>query len=115
MEENKYTNEIGILFIERMVDYMEMWKMLREVQDVIDLEDFWNMGDDANIGYDLPDGKHHLYIYVDDSIEGKVIVVEPNLIVDGAHEPCGECGFSPIDYPEELLITIAWVIETQCV
>lgn len=50
-------------------------------------EELFEPGDD--IGYTMPDGKYHIYIFVDDADE-KIYVVEPNKVVDGAHEPIGE-------------------------
>lgn len=41
----------------------------------------------GSIGYTMPDGLHHIYIYADFLDNEKVFVVEPNRVVDGAHEP----------------------------
>lgn len=94
---------------------MEIWKCLQEILELTETEKFWENGD--CIGYNLPDGKHHLFIYVDGNTGGDdepVIVIEPNLIVNGAHEPCGDNGFCRMEDIGEFFIQLAWVIETQC-
>ena len=47
------------------------------------------LNENGNIGYTMPDGKYHMYIFVDQSDE-KIYVVEPNELIDGAAEPMGE-------------------------
>lgn len=46
-------------------------------------------GPENGIGYTLPNGEYHIFAYVDFIDDEKVIVLEPNKVVDGAHEPLG--------------------------
>lgn len=55
-----------------------------------------------------------MFIYIDDNCDGYVIVIEPNLIVNGAHEPCGDNGLCGMEDVGRFIIEVAWVIETQC-
>lgn len=91
-----------------------LWKCLDDILELVKTEDFFV--NKSPIGYDLPDGKHHLFIYVDDSYKREVIVIEPNLInADGTHEPCGDNGLCGTDNTDAFIVEVAWVIETQCV
>lgn len=91
---------------------MNIWKCLQDILELTETEKFWENGD--SIGYDLPDGKHHLFIYVDDSCGTDTVVIEPNLIVNGGHEPCGDTGCCSMEDVVKFVVEVAWVIETQC-
>lgn len=90
-----------------------IWECLQDVLVECCNADIFH-DEEATVGYDLPDGKHHLFIYVDEFSNGYNIVIEPNLIVDGGHEPCGEPGLCEWEDFNRFLIEVAWVIETQC-
>lgn len=91
---------------------MEIWRCLQEILELTKTENFSESGD--NIGYELPDGEHYLYIYIDDCDDEQVIVIEPNIIVDGAYEPCGENHLCKVGDIGNFLIAVAWEIEIQC-
>lgn len=42
------------------------------------------VGPENGIGYTMPDGKHHIFIYLDDIDDEKEFVIEPNKVIDGA-------------------------------
>lgn len=46
-------------------------------------------GPENGIGYTLPNGEYHIFAYVDFIDDDRVVVLEPNKVVDGAHEPIG--------------------------
>ena len=71
------------------------------------------LNENESIGYTMPDGKHHLFIWVDDSggEDDLYYIIEPNKVVDGAHEPIGDNGSATYNYFSELLLESVWVIE----
>lgn len=71
-----------------LIGEMNCEKILEEILEVARRD----LNVDECMGYHMPDGKHHLFIYVDDSLgsDNKWYIVEPNKIVDGAHEPMGD-------------------------
>jgi len=78
------------------------------------------LNETGSIGYTMPDGKHHIYIYVDDSIQyaddEKTVddgfyVIEPNRVVDGAHEPMGDTTAADYNNFAELLVGCMWCID----
>lgn len=64
-----------------------LWKCLQDILEIVEEEKFFE--NRSSFGYDLPDGKHHLFVFVDDSLgdDELAVVIEPNLIVFDAHEP----------------------------
>ena len=89
-----------------------IWKILQEVMQLLDKENFWEDG--GSVGYDLPDGKHHLFIYANEDCDGKFITIEANEIIDGAHEPLGSPTTCAMDEKEKFVVELAWVLESQC-
>lgn len=90
--------------------------ILREIMDLAKSE----LNKNGSIGYTMPDGKHHLYIYVDDSItyasdnktvEDGFYVIEPNRVVDGAHEPMENTTTAEYNDFAELLLGCMWCME----
>lgn len=64
-----------------------------------------------NIGYTMPDGKYHLFIYVDEADE-KLYVVEPNRVENGAHEPfTGDTYLVKYGDLGELMVGCMWAME----
>lgn len=65
-----------------------MWadEMTDEVLELLE-HDLAAEGPENGTGYTLPDGKYHIFAYVDFIDETRVIVLEPNKVIDGAHEP----------------------------
>ena len=60
-------------------------------------------------GYDMPDGKHHIFIYQDQNRE--VYVIEPNTIVDGGCEPMGDTFCVPIGDDIQFRLGCSWCLE----
>lgn len=78
------------------------------------------LNENGNIGYTMPDGKYHIYIYVDDSIkyaensktaEDGYYVIEPNRVIDGAMEPLGDTATAEYNDFAELLVGCVWCME----
>ena len=66
-------------------------------------------GDD--IGYTMPDGKYHFYIYLDE-VDEKIYVVEPNRVENGAHDPfTGDTYGAEFGDFEELKEGCMWAME----
>ncbi len=67
-----------------------MWadELIDVVLDVLE-NDLNEEGPEMSTGYTLPNGEYHIFAYVDFIDDEKVIVLEPNKVVDGAHEPIG--------------------------
>lgn len=67
----------------------------------------------GDIGYTMPDGKHHIFIYVDDSMgeDEKFYVIEPNRVEDGAHEPMGDTTAADYNNFGELLLGCMWCMD----
>lgn len=86
-----------------------MYEILSEILKLAKSE----LNENKNIGYTMPDGKHHLFIWVDDSLGGDDLyyVIEPNKVVNGAHEPIGDNSAATYNDFSELLLNIVWVIE----
>ena len=65
-----------------------MWadEITDEVMELLE-HDLAAEGPESGTGYTLPDGKYHIFAYVDFIDETRVVVLEPNKVVDGAHEP----------------------------
>ena len=86
-----------------------IWKILEEIYKLANIE----LNENKSIGYTMPDGKYHLYIFVDDS-SGKDeynYIIEPNLVEDGAHIPIGDNTNASYDDFGALLIGCMWCIE----
>lgn len=66
---------------------------LEEISQIVKSE---NLMQGESIGYTMPDGKHHIFIYQDqedrwdDGPPEKFFVIEPNRVEDGGHEPMGD-------------------------
>ena len=78
------------------------------------------LNNNGSIGYTMPDGKHHIYIYVDDSItladdtktvEDGFYVIEPNRVVNGAMEPMGNTATADYNNFMGLLEGCKWCLE----
>ena len=85
------------------------WKILEEIHKLAVTE----LNENKSIGYTMPDGKHHLFISVDDNC-GKdeyCYIIEPNLAEDGAHTPIEDN--TSVSYNDfgSLLIGCMWCIE----
>lgn len=69
------------------------------------------------MGYTMPDGKHHIYIYAETepAWPGRkaesYYVVEPNQVVDGAHEPMDTPYSTNTQDLAEVLIGCQWCME----
>ena len=72
---------------------------------------------DSDMGYTMPDGKYHIYIYADqdahwdNSPADTFYVVEPNKVVNGAHEPMGDTFLTSSRELSEVLIGCQWCME----
>lgn len=87
----------------------EYYNMLKSIYDLAKEE----LNENGNIGYTLPNGKYHLFIFVDDSLGSDDLwyIIEPNEVVDGAHEPIGNNTSAPYNDFEALLLGCMWAIE----
>lgn len=71
----------------------------------------------GEMGYTTPDGKYHIYIYADqethwdNSPADEFYVVEPNKVVNGAHEPMGDTFLTERLDLSELCIGCQWCLE----
>lgn len=86
--------------------------MLKSIYDLAKEE----LNENGSIGYTFPDGKYHLFVFVDDNLgddeDDKWYIVEPNKVVDGAHEPIAPMnGSAPYNDFETLLLACLWAIE----
>ena len=64
-----------------------------------------------NFGFTMPDGKYHIFIYVDDPDE-LLYVIEPNRVEDGAHEPfVGDTYLAAHGDYADLLLGCLWSME----
>lgn len=71
--------------------------------------DLRGLGPETGIGYTLPDGQYHIYAYIDEIDADKVIVLEPNKVVDGACEPfVGDTYIVPCGNEDELRKACDW-------
>ena len=83
-------------------------KVLREILSLAEAE----LNDNGSIGYTMPDGKHHIFIYVDDvSDEKHLYIIEPNRVIDGAHEPMGDTAGAEYNNFSDLAVGCLWCIE----
>lgn len=85
-------------------------KILREILSLVKSE-LNDVGAESGVGYTMPDGKYHIFIYVDNADE-KIYVIEPNRVEDGAHEPfLGENYLATYNDFTELLLGCEWCME----
>ena len=69
------------------------------------------------MGYTTPDGRYHIYIYADQEIHwddrpaDTFYVIEPNKVVDGAHEPFGDTFITTSRDLSEVLIGCQWCLD----
>ncbi len=90
----------------------DVLKEILRLASIITQPSFYESNQDQSIGYTMPDGKHHMFIYVDDSVPGKKsFVVEPNRVVDGAHEPMGDTASADYNDFGELMVACMWCME----
>lgn len=84
-------------------------EILREILNLAKSE----LNENGAIGYTMPDGKYHIYIYVDDSFgkPDRHYILEPNRVVDGAHEPMGDTTSAEYNDFGELMLGCAWCME----
>lgn len=70
----------------------------------------------GSIGFTMPDGKHHIFAYVEEPSSAYIkvkpcYVIEPNKIVDGACVPIGEPATVNYNDFAELLVACAYCLE----
>lgn len=84
-------------------------EVLREILKLAKAE----LNEEGAIGYTMPDGKYHMYIYVDDSFgaNDRHYVLEPNRVADGAHEPLGDTTTADYNDFGELMLGCIWCME----
>lgn len=87
-------------------------EILKDILQVAKAE----LNEAGSIGYTMPDGKHHIFISVEenaswDRVKEKSYIVEPNWVVDGAHEPMGDTYGVPYNDFAELLVGCAWCLD----
>lgn len=75
------------------------------------------LNENTCMGYTMPDGKHHIFIWVDDSAtyadptKEAFYVIEPNRVIDGAHEPMGDTAGAEYNNFGELMVACMWCME----
>lgn len=76
------------------------------------------LDENPDMGYTTPDGKYHIYIYAEQEHNWEdgpdpysFYVVEPNKVVDGAHEPMGDTFITDGLDLDEVLIGCQWCLE----
>lgn len=71
------------------------------------------LNENGSIGYTMPDNNHHIYIYVDDLLgpDDLFYIIEPNRVVDGAHEPMGDTAVAKYNDFSELLLGCSWCLD----
>lgn len=74
--------------------------------------------ENPDMGYTTPDGKYHIYIYAEQEHNWEdgpepysFYVVEPNKVVNGAHEPMGDTFITDGLDLDEVLIGCQWCLE----
>lgn len=88
-------------------------EILKELYDIAKKQ----LQESEDMGYTMPDGKHHIYVYKDeekswdDSPSEAFYVVEPNRVVDGAHEPMGDTYLTSSTDLAEVLVGCQWCID----
>lgn len=76
-----------------------------------------SLPESGEMGYTMPDGKHHIYIYADqethwdDRPADLFYVVEPNRVVSGAHDPMGDTYLTETRDLSEVLIGCQWCLD----
>lgn len=71
----------------------------------------------SDMGYTMPDGKYHIYIYPDSETNWAgataetFFVVEPNRVINGAHEPMGDTFLTASRELSEVLIGCQWCMD----
>lgn len=83
--------------------------ILKEILSLVKTE-LNEIGPENGIGYTMPDGNYHIFIYVDNADE-EIYVIEPNKVVDGACEPIGENYLATYNDFAELIIGCEWCME----
>lgn len=83
------------------------YNVLKEIKELAETE----LNINESIGYTMPDGKHHIFIYVDDCDDEKGYVIEPNEVVDGAHEPMGNTTCANYNDFAGILVGVMWCID----
>lgn len=88
-------------------------QILKEILDLAKTE--LSAGND--MGYTMPDGKHHIYIYPDqedrwdDAPGDAFFVIEPNRVINGGHEPMGDTYLTSARDLSEVLIGCQWCMD----
>lgn len=90
-----------------------MWadEMVDAVMDLLE-HDLSAEGPENGTGYTLPAGVYHIFAYVDFVHDERVIVLEPNKVVRGAHEPIfGDTFIAAFEDQASLRRGIDWCLE----
>lgn len=70
-----------------------------------------------DIGFTMPDGKYHIYIYPDQEVNWDdtppktFYVIEPNKVLNGAHEPMGDTHLTRTRDISEVIIGCQWCLQ----
>ena len=68
-------------------------------------------GAENGVGYTLPDGKYHIFIYMDEA-DDTVYVIEPNRVEGGCHEPVGRDTYlAKVGDMPDLMLGCLWCLE----
>ena len=86
-------------------------EMVDEVMELLE-HDLAAEGPENGTGWTLPDGKYHIFAYVDFIDDERVVVLEPNKVVHGAHEPIfGDTFIVAFGDVERLKRGVDWCLE----
>lgn len=87
-----------------------MYSILKEISDLAHLE----LNENGSIGYTMPGGKYHLYIYVEDSNgdDDTFYMIEANKIDESGGSIPIDCTSADYNNFEELLLGCVYCINT---
>lgn len=71
----------------------------------------------GEMGYTMPDGKYHIYIYADQEVNWsgrpteEFYVIEPNRVINGAHDPMDDTYITRTRDISEVIIGCTWCLD----
>lgn len=70
------------------------------------------LGPENGVGYTLPEGDYHIFLYLDKIDDKRVFVLEPNRVEDGAHVPIGgDTYVAPCGDLPEFVLGCLWCLD----
>lgn len=109
-KEEEKSSERQIIHTPKKMDY----QVLHEILSLAKTE----LQENSDMGYTTPDGQYHIFIYKDQEHNWddgpapySFFVIEPNKVVNGAHEPMGDTFLTSALDLSELLVGCQWCLE----